>query len=198
MDKSPKQSSNLLQSVVNRLSRLFHKGAESDRTESIEVRADVKTPEADEVSSSGLDVATVVEGKIVAKGSERKRRKKAATEDSRVSLASMKAEDIPVAIADFVKRQIADPYLGVESMADELQISRTGLYQLIHREFGVTPANYILDQRLKLAEELLRQGKTTRETSMKCGFSDPKYFSKVFKKHFGILPSAYNSSLNQQ
>jgi AraC-like DNA-binding protein len=35
---------------------------------------------------------------------------------------------------------------------------------------------------------LLERGLNSADCAAKCGFSDPSYFSKVFKKHFGFSP----------
>ena len=52
------------------------------------------------------------------------------------------------------------------------------------------PLQYIPSLRLKRAEELLRSGYyTVAEAAYATGFSDPKYFSRFFKKEKGIAPS---------
>ena len=38
---------------------------------------------------------------------------------------------------------------------------------------------------------LLSEGYSISETACRCGFSDPNYFSKVFKKVKGVAPSDY-------
>ncbi len=110
-----------------------------------------------------------------------------------VPIISLPDEAVGPAIYDFVMEHISDSNLSVDMMASQLKSSRTGLYALVHREFGVTPGNFILDLRLKYAESLLKKGVKVREVSAKCGFSDPKYFSKVFKKYYGILPSSFKN-----
>jgi YesN/AraC family two-component response regulator len=41
------------------------------------------------------------------------------------------------------------------------------------------------------AKELLKSGSNISETAYAVGYSDPGYFSKVFKKHFDINPSVF-------
>jgi AraC-like DNA-binding protein len=43
--------------------------------------------------------------------------------------------------------------------------------------------------------ELLKEGNNVSETAYRTGFSDPNYFSKVFRKTYGMSPSDYISSL---
>ena len=114
--------------------------------------------------------------------------------DQNYSIPDLPREQIVAVVTEFVKNHLADEQLSVETMAAQLNTSRTGLYQDMHDEFRLTPANFIMKMRMQHAEVCLRQGLTVREVSLRCGFSDPKYFSKVFKKHYGILPSNYANS----
>lgn len=110
--------------------------------------------------------------------------------DKPVPITSLPDEEVGAAIRDYVVEHISDERLSVETMAEGLGTSRTGLYSLVHREFDMTPAHYIMDLRLKHAVELLEQGLKVREVAMLCGFADPKYFGKVMKRRYGILPSS--------
>lgn len=112
----------------------------------------------------------------------------------RLHVADMSREEVTELVTTYVLSQISSENLGVEVMAQHLKVSRTSLYQMVHEAFGVTPANYILYCRLNYALSLLNKGHKVREVSSRCGFSDPKYFSKVFRKYLGVLPSNYTAS----
>lgn len=58
-------------------------------------------------------------------------------------------------------------------------------------ETGVTPAEYLLDIRIKKAKDLLLHNFAVGEVANKVGFPDPYYFSKVFKKKTGVSPKDY-------
>lgn len=45
--------------------------------------------------------------------------------------------------------------------------------------------------RLERAAALLRNGRSVAEAAACSGFDNPKYFSTVFKKYFGVSPSKY-------
>jgi AraC-like DNA-binding protein len=47
--------------------------------------------------------------------------------------------------------------------------------------------------RLERAAALLRNGRSVTEAAALTGFDNPKYFSTVFKKYFGVSPSRYNT-----
>lgn len=58
--------------------------------------------------------------------------------------------------------------------------------------FRVSPNKLILNVRMKLAAEKLATGKyTVSEVAYDVGYSDPSYFSKVFKSTYNIAPANY-------
>lgn len=79
--------------------------------------------------------------------------------------------------------------IDVSLLASEIGLSNSQLTRKLKVLIGVTPANFIKKIQLNYALELLRDGYTVSEAAWKSGFGEPAYFSKVFKKHFGFLPS---------
>lgn len=69
------------------------------------------------------------------------------------------------------------------------------LRKLFKKEMGVTPHRYLNDLRLNTAAKLLTEGyvgnANVAEVSRRCGFQEPLYFSRMFKKKFGLAPSYY-------
>ncbi|SDU30346.1 AraC-type DNA-binding protein [Verrucomicrobium sp. GAS474] len=58
------------------------------------------------------------------------------------------------------------------------------------RSFGFTPISYLLQRRMEVASALVRgTGLPLGEVGRSVGCPDPYYFSKLFRKHFGIPPS---------
>ena len=55
---------------------------------------------------------------------------------------------------------------------------------------GLTPMNYLKIIRMEEAYKMLKNGECSiSEVAMSCGFSDPNYFTRCFKGHFGMTPS---------
>lgn len=79
--------------------------------------------------------------------------------------------------------------IDVSMLASEIGLSNSQLTRKLKALMGVTPANFIKKLRVNIALDLLRDGYTVSEAAWKVGFEDPAYFSKVFKKHYGFLPS---------
>ena len=71
--------------------------------------------------------------------------------------------------------------------------------KLFREETGLTPTEFITLRRLDLSIALFRQFKDripVKEIALQCGYQDPYYFSKQFKKRFGNSPQKYVDSLN--
>ena len=95
-------------------------------------------------------------------------------------------------LMDFVEKNISNGDVGVEDMADATATSRSSLNRKMKQILGVTPADFLREARLKKACHMLdTTSKGVNEIAYACGFSDPKYFSKVFKASMEMSPSDY-------
>ena len=92
----------------------------------------------------------------------------------------------------FIEMHYQEPSLSVEMICQELHISPAYFSTIFKKEVGESYVSYLTDLRLKKALELLKD--TTDKTYViaeKVGYSEPNYFSYVFKKKFGVAPSKY-------
>lgn len=78
-----------------------------------------------------------------------------------------------------------------ETIARKMAVSRTTLNRLFQKKIGWSPGQYLLEYRLQQSEKLLQMGMTVKQTALSCGFEDPFYYSRVFRKHYGMPPSDY-------
>ena len=90
---------------------------------------------------------------------------------------------------------ISDEDFDINKLCREMAMSRTLFYGKLKNLTGKTPQDFIRLLRLEHAATLLRQGQSVIEASSQSGFSNAKYFSTIFKKHFGISPSQYNQKV---
>ena len=81
--------------------------------------------------------------------------------------------------------------LDLAAMCDFLGVSRSTLHRCFMNMCGVSPGAYLTKYRIARAKELLEHGVSVKSTALSSGFSDPLYFSKSFKKAFGISPNEY-------
>lgn len=91
-----------------------------------------------------------------------------------------------------VEQHLAESEYGVEQLAHDLCMERTGLYKKLTMLTDTTPVAFIRQVRLQRAAELLKENMlTVNEIAERTGFSSPSYFTKCFKKEYGVLPSEY-------
>ena len=95
---------------------------------------------------------------------------------------------------EYVKEHYADQNLTVETMCKNLGVSAAYFSTIFKKETGKTFINYLTDYRMEQAVEFLMTGDDkTYVIAEKTGYSDPNYFSYVFKKQFGMSPSKYKA-----
>lgn len=94
---------------------------------------------------------------------------------------------------DCVKQHLDDPDYDREQFASDMCVSSSTLYNKLRALTGQSVTGFINSIRLKEACRIMRQqpGIKMTELSMEVGFNTPKYFTKLFKKEFGMLPSEY-------
>lgn len=91
-----------------------------------------------------------------------------------------------------VETNLSDSLFGVEKMASEIGMSRANLHKKLKSITGFAPGDFIRNIRLKRAANLLRnKADSVTQIGLAVGFEDPSYFSKSFKKQFGVTPSEY-------
>lgn len=84
-----------------------------------------------------------------------------------------------------VEQHLEDGEYGVEQLAQDLCMERTGLYKKLTALTNTTPVAFIRSIRLHRAAALLQEGKqSVNEIAERTGFSSPSYFTKCFKKEF--------------
>ncbi|MCD4665426.1 MAG: tetratricopeptide repeat protein [Bacteroidales bacterium] len=113
----------------------------------------------------------------------------------------IQAKDIAVTSADekflnklilFIENNIADPDLNVDSLTEQIHLSRSQLHRKLKALTDMSSTEFIRNIRLKRAAQLLEQHHgTIAETVYAVGFNSLSYFSKCFQKQFGLTPKEY-------
>jgi signal transduction histidine kinase/DNA-binding response OmpR family regulator len=93
-----------------------------------------------------------------------------------------------------VEENLSNPDFMIESMYNELNVSRAQLYRKIKKLTGFSVKEFIREIRLYRAEQILREENlTVNEVSYKVGFGSPTYFSICFKRKYGVSPVQYKA-----
>lgn len=85
-----------------------------------------------------------------------------------------------------------DSDLSLESLAEESGYSRAHFLRMFRAATGLTPHQYVLDIRLKRAQERLRQpGSSIIDVVVSCGFSSQSHMTSIFRQHLGMTPAQF-------
>ncbi len=87
-----------------------------------------------------------------------------------------------------------DKKILAETLAKELALSLRQLQRIFKDELDTTPTSFITLIKLEKASEMLKSGKNVTEAAFSTGFNDSSYFSRVFKKYFGVPPSEHDTT----
>ncbi|MDF1572898.1 MAG: AraC family transcriptional regulator, partial [Bacteroidales bacterium] len=92
-----------------------------------------------------------------------------------------------------VHAHLDDTKFDVDEFCAEMKISRTLLHNKLKHITGLSTTEFIRTIRLKKAFVYLKKGDfSVAEVAYKCGFNDPNYFSKCFRKMYQVFPSRVN------
>ena len=97
-------------------------------------------------------------------------------------------------LVGMVEEHMDDTDFGVPVLLKKAGMSQTVLYRKLKALTNMSIADFIKSVRLKKAAELLKQSgndPSIADVAYQVGFSDRKYFSKEFRKQFGVSPTEY-------
>lgn len=98
-------------------------------------------------------------------------------------------------VIDYISKNYTTENISVKKLAQIGNVSEVYLRRVFNSVYGTSPLNYINSLRLDYAQSLLKSGEySVTEVCYMSGFNDISYFSRYYKKYFGISPQ--NSKLN--
>jgi signal transduction histidine kinase/DNA-binding response OmpR family regulator len=97
-------------------------------------------------------------------------------------------------VISLVEDNLENSSFTLDTLADNMNMSRSTFYRKIKALTNESGDDFIRSVRFKKAAYLLTQNISIAEVSYSVGFSDPKYFSKIFKKHYGCVPSEFRTA----
>ena len=82
--------------------------------------------------------------------------------------------------------------MSLKKLSEQSCMSSTSFYRLFKRELGMSPIEFVLNEKIKCAKQLLKnQTIQINEVCYLSGFEDANYFTRLFKKYEGITPKQY-------
>lgn len=102
-------------------------------------------------------------------------------------------EDFLRRAVDCVNRHLEDASFDQQQFSEEMNVSKSTLYNKLKTLTGLNTSAFITNIRMKAACRIMDQNRSIRisDLAYAVGFNDPKYFSSCFKKEFNMRPSEY-------
>ncbi len=95
-------------------------------------------------------------------------------------------------LLNIMEKHHTDPDFDVETLGKEIGMSRTNLYRKLKAIINQHPTEFIQSFRLKKAVMLLKcNSGNISDVAYSLGFNSLTYFTRIFKKHYGVTPSEY-------
>lgn len=105
------------------------------------------------------------------------------------------SDDFKNKLITLINQHLSESDYGVEQLAKDLCMERTGLYKKLKTLTDESPVSFIRNERLEKAAEMLKSSSvdamTVNEIAERTGFASPSYFTKCFKAKYGVKPSEY-------
>jgi AraC-like DNA-binding protein len=109
--------------------------------------------------------------------------------------ASVGREDGPIRrVRALIEARYAED-LPLDELAAAAGFSTHHLIRAFRREIGLTPHAYVVDVRVRRAQDRLRIGQAPAEVAVDVGFADQAHLTRAFKARLGVTPGAYRRAV---
>ncbi|WP_044171100.1 AraC family transcriptional regulator [Flectobacillus major] len=99
-------------------------------------------------------------------------------------------------VVRYIKENLAEN-LTIEKLSDMACMSKAHFFRSFKREFGLSPVEYIIQERVKLAKKILADPMMSiTDASFRVGFQNVNYFCTIFKKYEGTTPTYFKKSIS--
>ncbi len=111
---------------------------------------------------------------------------------SRISVGERAELSEDIALGIRLMREEYSRSISVSECASLCRMSESGFTHRFSERVGVSPYKFLTDIRMEKARDLLLHTRlSVSEIAPLCGYSDPLYFSRIFKKENGVSPRAF-------
>ena len=96
-------------------------------------------------------------------------------------------------VIEVIKNNLTENDFSIDNLCDIMGLSRSNLFRKLKGLIHISPSDLIIKIKLSHAEELMKKKVHSRiaDIAYESGFQDPKYFSTLFKKHYGKTPKEF-------
>ncbi|PLK43276.1 AraC family transcriptional regulator [Emticicia sp. TH156] len=94
-------------------------------------------------------------------------------------------------VVNYIKENIREQ-IQVEQLCRLACMSESNFYRVFKEEMGISPIEFIIEERIKLASSLLKNPEfRIKDVYFESGFNSLSYFNRIFKKKYKVSPSEY-------
>lgn len=99
-------------------------------------------------------------------------------------------------VLQLIHENFAENELNINFLATQVDISNSYLSKIFRETMNIPITRYISEYRLRKSREMLENEKTMKNIDIcyACGFNDYPYYSKYFKREYGVSPQEYRES----
>lgn len=118
--------------------------------------------------------------------------KKVIDEYQNQSVPSKRKKEITEKVCDFIKKHYSDSQLTVESIAENIFLDASYIRRVISAQLSCTVSDLISEVRMSEAVKMMKETDfSIALIAEKVGYNEPGYFSRCFKKYYGITPRQF-------
>jgi len=100
-------------------------------------------------------------------------------------------------VVRYIREHLYEP-LQIDDLSKKACMSPSHFHRVFKTELGISPIEFINNERIKLAVGLLQDSKRTiKDIYMQCGFESRSYFNRVFKTRHQVSPGEYQSKIQK-
>ena len=93
------------------------------------------------------------------------------------------------AALEYLDANFTDSDIVIEVLCEKSNMSHSHFKRLFIKHTGIPPKAYLQKKRMEYARELIKESKMPiSKVAEKSGFTNASYFSRAYKKYFGISP----------
>jgi len=102
------------------------------------------------------------------------------------------------AAVQYIKAHINEE-ITIDKLSNLCCMSKPNFFRCFKREFGISPVDFILHERIKMAKSMLKDRNITiTEICFAVGINNLSYFFKLFKRIEGKTPSEFRKGLSEE
>lgn len=161
-----------------------------DRMEGIETGADHYLSKPFYMSELKSIMSNLINNRLIVKG---KFSGKQEQKDQVSKVHFLSSDEVLMKrIMEVVNNNLSNSSFNIESIVDEVGISRTQLHRKLKELTGFSAAKFVMNIRMQQAVRLLKEGKANiAEIAYSVGFASQSHFATTFKQYYGLTPSEY-------